>query len=187
VTVAGVRHRQLRPYQQGSLDALCGPYAVLNAVRLVTAPYRRLTSTACLELFAELMTELAERGWLHAALTEGCGPRQMVRLVARAKRWLRDRHGLELVAARPFAGRGKRHGGKLLTVMAQHLSEPARAVLLGTVDHWTVVRGISSRRLVLFDSDGSLYLRCPSAARVEGKRLGEIWLPGVFLVGMAGE
>lgn len=181
--------RELQPYQQGELDALCGPYAVLNMVRLVTAPYKRLTRSACWELFGELMAELGERGRRPAAVTEGCGTGQVVHMVGRAKRWLRDRCGLELRVERPFVGRHKRHqaGARLLTMLARHLEEPARAVLLGLVEHWTVVRAVSDQRLVLFDSAGGVYLRCPAAGALQGKRLGAIWLPALFLVGIKGE
>lgn len=187
--MARAGRRELQPYQQGELDALCGVYAVVNLVRLVAAPYRRLTRSACWELFGELMAELGERGRLPAAVTEGCGTGQVVRLVARARRWLRDRYGLELRVERPFVGKDRRQqaGDLLLPMLARHLEEPARAVLLGLVEHWTVVRAVSDRRLRLFDSAGGVYLRCPAAEAVQGKRLGAIWLPALFLVGIKGE
>lgn len=185
--MAGARRRELQPYRQGELDALCGVYAVVNLVRLVAAPYQRLTRSASWELFGELMAELGERGRLPAAVTEGCGTGPMVHMVGRARRWLGDRYGLELRVERPFVGRTKRQqaGDQLLPMLARHMEEPARAVLLGLVEHWTVVRAVSDRRLRLFDSAGRVYLRCPAAGEVRGKRLGAIWLPALFLVGIA--
>src|ERR671932_2235549 len=63
----------LQPYRQGDLDGLCGPYCVVNAVRLAAHPQRRLREAECTELFAALMAELADIGRLRTAVTDGTG------------------------------------------------------------------------------------------------------------------
>jgi hypothetical protein len=85
-----------RPFRQGDLDALCGAYAVVNAVRLAALPRRRLGRAACLELFAALVDELAEAGRLRAFVTGGMNTGTLARLLRRAKRWLDAEHGLAL-------------------------------------------------------------------------------------------
>ena len=51
----GMRKLRLNPYQQGQLDALCGPYAVVNALRIV---FPWMSKAECAYLLARCIEEL---------------------------------------------------------------------------------------------------------------------------------
>src|SRR3954453_5066129 len=139
-----------QPYRQGDLDGLCGPYCVVNAVRLAAHPQRRLRDAECVELFAALVAELADIGRLRTAVTDGTG--KVGRLARRAGCWLRDEHGLELEVMRPFTKRRGPDPACCLQLMTEHLARPGTAAIVATGDHWTVARAVSGRRLLLSDS-----------------------------------
>ena len=139
-----------RPFAQGDLDWLCGVYAVINAVRLAARPHCRLGKADCGELFAALLAELAGAGRLRGFVTGGMGRGMLVRLLRRADRWLRKRHGLALEVSRPFAERDEPGPEACLRVLAAHLARPGTAAIVGSDEHWTVVRAVTPRRLLSF-------------------------------------
>ena len=172
-----------RPFRQGDLDALCGCYAVVNAVRLAALPRRRLGRAACLELFAELVDELAEAGRLRAFVTGGVGTGTLARLLRRAKRWLDAEHGLALEVGRPFRKGDGLDTDARLRLLAEHLARDGTSAIVGTGDHWTVVGSVRSGRLLLADShDRRHYV----AAKALGKAAAasRLYLPGTFLLGV---
>src|SRR3954453_5531759 len=139
-----------QPYRQGDLDGLCGPYCVVNAVRLAAHPQRRLRDAECTELFAALVAELADIGRLRVAVTDGTG--KVGRLARRAGCWLRDEHGLELEVMGPLTKRGGPAPARSLRPVTGPPGRPGTAAIVATDDHWTVARAVSGQRLVLFDS-----------------------------------
>ena len=143
-----------KPFEQGDLDGLCGVYAVVNATRLAAHPHRRLPAARCYELFAALLAELAGEGRLRGFVTRGLGGRVLARLLRRAGRWLRKRHGLALEVRRPFRKQDEPGPEECLRVLAEHLACPGTAVIVGSDEHWTVVRAVTSKRLLLADSGG---------------------------------
>jgi hypothetical protein len=73
------------------------------------------------QVFAALRAELADAGRLRGFVTHGLGGRVMARLLRRAGRWLRRRHGLALEVSRPFAKRDQPEPDVCLRVLAEHL------------------------------------------------------------------
>ena len=63
-------------------------------------------------------------------------------------------------------------------------AERSRTAIVGTVEHWTVVRAVGSKRLVLFDSTGRAYFRLEITFDDAGKQQvqSQIVLPGTFLL-----
>lgn len=168
-----------QPYRQGDLDGLCGPYCVVNAVRLATYPQRRLRDAECAELFAALVAELADTGRLRTAVTDGTG--KVGRLARRAGCWLRDEHGLELEVMRPFTKRRGPDPASCLRLVTEHLARPGTAAIVATEDHWTVARAVSGRRLLLFDSHDRRHFRLGTAFG-EGSGGNRLCLHGTYLL-----
>jgi len=172
-----------KPLEQGDLDGLCGVYAVVNATRLAAHPHRRLPAARCYELFAALLAELADAGRLRGFVTHGLGGRVMARLLRRAGRWLRRRHGLALEVHRPFAKRDRPGPEECLRVLAEHLARSGTAAIVGSDQHWTVVRGVTPKRLLLADSNGRRHFA--TARTWAGTGTGSAsrpWLPGMLLL-----
>ena len=172
-----------RPFEQGDLDGLCGVYAVVNATRLAAHPHHRLRAADCYGLFAALLAELAHEGRLRGFVATGLGPRVMNRLLRRADRWLRKRHGLALEVSRPFAKRDQPGSEECLRVLAEHLARPGTAAIVGSDEHWTVVRADTPKRLLLADSDGRRHFAVATIS--EGVGTGSAsrpWLPGMLLL-----
>src|SRR5215217_8060475 len=172
-----------KPFEQGDLDGLCGVYAVVNAARLAAHPHRRLPAAECRELFAALLAELAEEGRLRGFVAHGLGTRVLARLLRRAGRWLRKRHGLALEVRRPFAKHDEHGPEACLQTLAGHLARPGTAAIVGSDEHWTVVRAVTPRRLLLADSDGRRHLAAVVAPDAAGSgSASRPWLPGMLLL-----
>ena len=172
-----------KPFEQGDLDGLCGVYAVVNATRLAAHPHRRLRAADCYDLFAALLAELADEGRLRGFVAAGLGGRVMARLLRRADRWLRKRHGLVLEVSRPFAKRDQPEPDACLRVLTGHLARPGTAAIVGSDEHWTVVRGVTPKRLLLADSDGRRHFAVTMMSETAGTgSASRPWLPGMLLL-----
>ena len=90
----GRRSPKLTPFRQGNLDALCGLYAAINAIRLATASStHHLTEEDWAELFFALIIEAETAGASHAA-GSGIGTKALFRLTKAAARHMADAHGV---------------------------------------------------------------------------------------------
>jgi len=172
-----------KPLEQGNLDGLCGVYAVVNAIRLAAHPHRRLRAADGYDLFAALLAELADAGRLRGFVSAGLGPRILARLLRRAGRWLRKRHGLALDVSRPFAKRDQPEPEKCLRVLAEHLARSGTAAIVGSDEHWTVVRAVTPKRLLLADSNGRRHFAAVVTSDATGTgSASRPWLPGMLLL-----
>jgi hypothetical protein len=172
-----------KPFEQGDLDGLCGVYAVVNATRLAAHPHHRLRVADCRELFAALLTELADEGRLRGFVTHGLGPRILARLLRRAERWLRKHHGLALGVSRPFRKQDEPGPEECLRVLAEHLERPGTAAIVGSDEHWTVIRAVTAKRLLLADSDGRRHFATATVSEAAGTgSASRPWLSGIVLL-----
>jgi hypothetical protein len=171
------------PFEQGDLDGLCGVYAVVNATRLAAQPYRRLSAADGEDLFAALLKELAAAGRLRGFVTGGLGARTLARLLRRASRWLRKQHGLTLEISRPFRKANTPEPEDCRRVLAEHLARPGTAAIVGTAEHWTVVRAVTPRRLLLTDSNGRQHLAVTMKSEAVGTgSASRPWLSSMVLL-----
>ena len=168
--------KRLKPLRQGGLDSLCGVYAIVNAVRMVLAPSGRLTRDDALTLFATLTEELARRGDLHDAVTDGISAQLEWQLAKHAVRHLREDHQIAIDVQRPFS----RRKAMSLAAMAKELARATRdgaAVIIEVREwkyHWTVVRDVTEKSLLLLDSAGVKTMRlatCQAGGRAEEGKL----------------
>jgi hypothetical protein len=144
------------PFQQGNLDGLCGVYAIINAARLL-AQRRRLPRAVWLELFEALTERLQDDGVLSDAVPHGIATRQLRGLLAHACTWLSTEHDIHLVTSRPFMKRRSVTFADAADELRERLviDGDRRAVaILGTAEHWTVVRSVGGTHLNLYDSEG---------------------------------
>lgn len=150
-------------YRQGSLDTLCGVYAVINSTRAVADTYRvRLTRKQCSELFRKLCDVLADGGRLADALTEGTTITTFQSMTRHAHEWLESERGLKLTSRRAFRSAPDGLDTYWRTLESHAAEFGAGSVLVGLcgrLDHWTCVRSVNERAITLVDSDGVKILR----------------------------
>ncbi|MDF2232406.1 hypothetical protein P2H44_07545 [Albimonas sp. CAU 1670] len=146
----------LRPLQQGRLDGLCGVYAIVNAVRLIVDGRSRMTLPASQDLFGTLIDILADDGKLQKAMTDGVPPKRLRKLAAAACEWVDSELGLSISTDRPFAGNRSLLFAEAAATMRSELAgeQGHAAYIIGTVEHWTVIRSVSACQIRLFDSAG---------------------------------
>jgi hypothetical protein len=150
-------------YTQGSLDTLCGVYAVINSTKAVAATHGcRVRRPECTTLFRRLCDVLADGGILADALTEGTTIRTFQAMTRNAHAWLAAERGLELGSRRAFsasAGSLDLFWRKLEKHVGCEGKGSALIRLSGRIEHWSCVRSINSRAMVLVDSNGAKILR----------------------------
>lgn len=166
----------IKPLRQGGLDSLCGVYAIVNAVRLALAPEDRLTRDDALALYATLTEELARLGDLHDAVTDGIEAGLEWPLAKHAVRYLREECQIDVDVRRPFSGRKAMSLAATVKEIAR-MARDGTAVILEVREwgcHWTVVRGVTEKSLLLLDSAGVKTIRlatCQVGGRAEAGKL----------------
>ncbi|MCZ0963507.1 hypothetical protein [Paracoccus benzoatiresistens] len=153
------------PYMQGRLDALCGLYALINAIRVVHAVDEPLSGQACRSLFKAglkaLIADKRTRAVLYDGMTAG-SQRRLLRTLT-SYPILQTRRPLRLLVQRPklsTAGdldllvRGALKRGAVLLVCLE-----------GRMAHHTVITGMSNHRVMLCDSSGMQFIYANSVLR----------------------
>jgi len=139
----------ISPLLQGDLDGLCGLYAVINAIRLACAPDRPITHREAEVLFSSGVKHLRREYNLSTALHRGM-PRKQQRKLAKA---LLRSATLDLqrpLQIRPVQSPTGQYHAAIWDEI--DLGNPVCALFDGALDHYTVISGVSHKRLTLFDS-----------------------------------
>ena len=143
----------MSPHRQGSIDQLCGIYAVLNSTRLVLAPQRVPSN-----LLSRCINALIDKKDTADFINTGTDITDIAHLLKAVicKEYLIER-------SKPFH---KKPGVPLDTYWKEagkFLEERNRAVivLFQTIymGHWSVVRKVDEDKLYLFDSNGTRNLK----------------------------
>jgi len=145
-----------RPFAQGDLDNLCGLYAAINALCLVSAPVRPLNRREARHVLNAGMSYLQRRNWLSDAVLHGMNvqrQRAVTRHMAKAAGQIA---GFKFSAVQPLPGKSKMATDAALSLIAQRVENGAAFIanLENTFWHYTVISGLSNSRIYLFDSDG---------------------------------
>ncbi len=152
------RRTGLVPFQQGDLDSLCGIYALINAIRLATeADTRGFPEAAWQELFCALLLEADEVVGAVDAVGLGIDPQPLFRVAQAAVRHMAAEHGIGLTVTHAIRRSEPRTIDAILRRLAELTRQPRSAVLIrltGYLDHWTVLKRVTSQSLVFFDSSG---------------------------------
>jgi hypothetical protein len=147
----------IEPYHQGDLDHLCGLYAVVNSIGHSLRNNSPMDEPDCQKLFNRLVEHLRDTGMLARALTSGLSTAATSRMLAEAQSWLLKTKGVKLRRSKPFHRMSNLQYSDLINSISMHLAAPNTSVLAsisGRMDHWTVIREISPKSIMLFDSYG---------------------------------
>lgn len=144
------------PFEQGDLDNLCGLYAAVNAICVTSAPIRPLSPSEAQHVLHTGVAFLQHRGWLADALIAGMAlPRQ--RAVTHHMGITASRTtGFSITAARILPARSIMQAHAAMDLIASRLAAGSAVIACfeNTLWHYTVIAGMSARRLYLFDSAG---------------------------------
>jgi hypothetical protein len=158
--------RARKPLRQGSLDGLCGVYAIINAVQCVRpkvskAMAQRLFQVLVQVLAADDQVKLGKPG---RVVYRGITRATLAKLFGTARRHLAAKHGIAFVVARlpgrPCPDRPWKIA-ELTSRLSAHLSEGGVAViaLRGCMAHWTVLVAVTPKQFRMRDSDGLRTIR----------------------------
>lgn len=176
-------------FRQGSLDTLCGIYAIINSTHEVCATWEsRLKPDHHRALFRALCEELATEGDLAGALAgEGMGVRTLRKLLRRAHMYVEDETGLPFTHKRAFNSEPVSLD-RYWDVVRDHVHENGPGSVLisltGRHCHWSCIRTISEEGMVLRDSDGLIRLsraRCTTGAG-DNRRHHVLWPTETLLI-----
>lgn len=170
----------ITPYRQGHLDCLCGLYALINGIRILHAVHRPLSDQKCRDLFKLGMKELTKRrgdsahhgmsAARQAELAKVLLKSPALQKLPRAK--LRPRLS-QVTKVEDFdrALRGVISRGAVLLVGFE-----------GAMLHHSVIVGVSSSRVVLFDSAGMQFVNKTSLQFDDGGQ-GTLTIGGLIPLG----
>jgi hypothetical protein len=142
-----------KPYQQGSLDGLCGVYALVNAVDFLCGP---LSSLQARTLFKQILLHLESKGSLAERCTEGI----VINELAGILKFVVCKH-YPIKRFKPFHQQPGVSQQRYLQTLSDFLKQPNTIVLLcleGYYQHWTLIREITDTKLVAYDSSGIHYV-----------------------------
>ena len=160
------------PLHQGDLDGLCGLYAIINAVCIVSAPVRQLNGRDVRWLMKSGGTYHNQEQALPKVMIKGMSAKKQRKLASHLLDALCQRTGVKLVArSRPSASGGPRRL-QLFRTIEDSLAEGAAVLvcLQNTHNHFTVVVGCSETRLYVADSDGLHWFLKSSFGLCEGRK-----------------
>jgi hypothetical protein len=149
----------LEPYRQGELDALCGLYGPINALRLALANTSPLSKARCKTLLVEGAELLDRKMGFAAAAVSGIGTKRRLALVRQLAKLVSTSKFIVTVE-RPDREAWSSIDDVLdwITVSLAH-GKPVLIALAGGVNHFTVVAGMTPTALQLFDSCGQQFIR----------------------------
>lgn len=141
-------------FQQGDLDGLCGLYSVINAIRIARYPAEPLSMKECSGIFQTGVLKLSHTGRLPEFICEGMEWTYVSKLaISLCKAASTDTCILRLL--RPKITFDRKQKWEWIDRQI-HKSRPV-VMHLSKRDHYSVVIGISEKRIRLFDSSGSYW------------------------------
>ena len=167
--------RELQPLEQGDLDAMCGLYAVINAVRLVVYPDHILTPYMLGRLFERGLGTLSHKRKLKHTVAHGIDNALWLLMcravVAEAETLVGCRIAIGHLVGPDRRWRTRNVVRSITRAVDQH--RPVLICLEGQLGHWSVVVSSSAMRFYLFDSAGYHWISISSltaSARKSNKR-----------------
>ncbi|NVJ90408.1 MAG: hypothetical protein HWE34_02060 [Methylocystaceae bacterium] len=151
---------RLGGFQQGQFDSLCGLYSITNAVSVVAKPHR-FTQAKSQALLHHLFADLNSRSKLLSVLQEGAYPHEISKLLSVTQGWLFEQHNIKLNRFKPFHKKKDVSLPDIFDTVLTHIAQTNGVAIIGfegRIDHWTVVEGMTEKRLMLRDSDGRRHI-----------------------------
>jgi len=149
--------RILKPYKQGNLDPLCGLYSTINAINLAIYEEKKLTKRHARELMEAGFDYFGRRkGKLLSVCTYGMGKSRRLKLIQHLLEYVFEEWGvrLELISFVQSEEASLQEDFYTFIKMVLISGNPVSVDLSGEHEHFTVISGLSSRYIELFDSDG---------------------------------
>ena len=143
---------KIKPYQQGSLDGYCGMYCMVNIVHYIDGP---ISTDNALHLLSKLLAEMHVKVSVDRRLTDGVSHTEIIYMLRLLKR------SYPIRFKKAFPKKRKVTLQEYWSVLSEFIHQTGGLALIcaeGYHDHWTLVRGITNRSLLLFDSDGMGWL-----------------------------
>jgi hypothetical protein len=148
---------RFKPFCQGHLDPLCGVYAMINALRLLTRPGDGLDLEFWEGLFCYALARVDRLFGIRRMLNDGTPlwlskallPVVLKRFESGASIGVQAQTLPELAAGKPPSDHWD-----LLRRELEDRTASALVLLGGESHHWTVVRSVTAGAIWLFDSDG---------------------------------
>lgn len=158
----GGRKGALEPFLQGELDGLCGPYAIINGIRLALGSERQIPDAVWVDLFGGMLREAAGRHRRGDLCAAGLDTKHLVTALRWSGEIMERQYGVRIKYRRPFLRAGK---PKLPAVVysLRHLQRLQNTSVIvgfgGSLDHWTVIKQVSPHYIRFFDSSGCRSVR----------------------------
>lgn len=139
----------MKPYIQGQLDAFCGVYCIINVTRVVAG---RMTEDEAIKLFGKIMTYLESYKKLSRTSLVGNYTTDIEKILTRV---IAPQYGIEHM--RPFAEQTTVNKQVYFNRIKTFLKEHPKSAVIAYMehdwwDHWSVIRDITPKSVVLFDS-----------------------------------
>ena len=168
--------RKIEPFQQGEFDYLCGLYAAINAIRLARSEIAPLNYLQTCQLFNSGMAFLSDRGKLQLSLTWGMELDCRYDLAAHLAATASDKYvslSVERADGVGWSSIDSAFGWIECSLADQ---KPVMVYIDGrlgpsTLDHYSVISGISAKTITLFDSIDLRFLRRSNCGLSEGRYL----------------
>lgn len=173
----------LQPLAQGQLSRFCGLYCFLNAIQLAVHP-RRVSRSELQDLYCYGIQHLARQRQLRGVLGVGMSRVTWRALGSALATRANVKLGVNLITMPVFRGPAYRNTDKAMAAIRYTLERgrPIIAEFSGGLNHYTVVCGISDRRLSFFDSAGLSWVGIHNVSLREGAALH--WLPRNGVIAM---
>jgi hypothetical protein len=144
------------PFAQGDLDNLCGLYAAVNAVCLVSAPIRPVRRPEAQQLIQAGLTYLERRNGLLDAFLEGMAIQRQRAVTQHVAKAASKTLELSFFAKPLLSAKSTVTTEDALNLIADRIKAGSAVIvcLENTVWHFTTIAGVSDSRAYLFDSDG---------------------------------
>ena len=174
----------MSPYQQGELDGLCGLYALINASRLAVPT---LEKKECQDIFRTALDWLGRNYKGFPPMV--CDGLTFEKLRSLHKRVFQMRWPT-ISLHQPFLRNMPQRPSEFWTRMEEEAEREGQGMFIGIgrgMDHWSAVRKITSKRIILFDSDKRKFLSRSHCGFLERHNKKYIVGPGYVLLLRANE
>jgi hypothetical protein len=160
-----------KPYRQGDLDGLCGVYALVNAVDYLCGP---LSLPKAKRLFEQILTYIESNSPLAFRCTAGTTINEISSIL---KYVICNQYPIRRY--KPFHLQPVVSKERYIKTLSDFLEQPNTIVFLtlyGPLDHWTLVRKITAKTLVTYDSCEIHYVLRSSCSMISDEVKKYYWL-----------